>query len=38
MIRLAKGTLRPASSRWFYLVYASAPLLVVAAWLFFRRR
>jgi hypothetical protein len=38
MIRLAKGRIRPASSRWFYLVYASAPLLVVAAWLFFRRR
>ena len=38
MIRLAKGHIRPASSRWFYLVYASVPLLVVAAWLFFRRR
>jgi hypothetical protein len=38
MIRLAKGHLRPASSRWFYLVYASAPLLVVVVWLFFRRR
>lgn len=38
MIRLAKGQIRPASSRWFYLVYASAPLLVVAAWFFFRRR
>jgi hypothetical protein len=38
MIRLAKGSIRPASSRWFYLVYASAPLLVVAAWLFLRRR
>jgi Ankyrin repeats (3 copies)/Ankyrin repeat len=38
MIRLAKGQVRPASSRWFYLVYASVPLLVVAAWLFFRRR
>jgi hypothetical protein len=38
MIRLAKGQIRPASSRWFYLVYASVPLLVVAAWLFFRRR
>ncbi len=38
MIRLAKGQIRPATSRWFYLVYASVPLLVVAAWLFFRRR
>jgi hypothetical protein len=38
MIRLAKGHIRPASSRWFYLIYASVPLLVVAAWLFFRRR
>jgi hypothetical protein len=38
MIRLAKGQMRHASSRWFYLVYASVPLLVIAAWLFFRRR
>jgi hypothetical protein len=38
MIRLAKGQLRPATSRWYYLVYASVPLLVVAAWLFLRRR
>jgi ankyrin repeat protein len=38
MIRLAKGKVRPVSSRWFYLVYAAVPLLVVAAWLFFRRR
>lgn len=38
MIRLAKGQLRHASSRWFYLVYASVPLLVIAAWWFFRRR
>jgi hypothetical protein len=38
MIRLAKGQLRHASSRWFYLVYAAVPLLVVGAWLFFRRR
>jgi len=37
-IRLAKGQIRPASSRWSYLIYGSAPLLVVAAWLFFRRR
>jgi hypothetical protein len=38
MIRLAKGKIRPASSRWHYLIYATAPLLVVGAWLFFRRR
>jgi hypothetical protein len=38
MIRLAKGQVRPASSRWFYLVYGSAPLLVIGACLFFRRR
>lgn len=38
MIRLAKGKLRPAASRWFYLVYAAAPLLVVGAWLLLRRR
>jgi hypothetical protein len=38
MIRLAKGQIRPASSRWFYLIYAALPMLVIAAWLFFRRR
>jgi len=38
MIRLATGKVRPASSRWYYLAYAAAPLLVVAAWLFLRRR
>jgi len=38
MIRLAKGQLRHASSKWFYLVYALVPLLVVAAWLFLRKR
>jgi hypothetical protein len=38
MIRLGKGQIRPASSRWFYLIYAAVPILVVAAWLFFRRR
>jgi hypothetical protein len=38
MIRLAKGQIRPASSRWFYLVYAAAPLLVLAVWLYFRQR
>jgi hypothetical protein len=37
-IRLAKGQIRPASSRWFYLIYALVPILVAAAWLFFRRR
>lgn len=38
MIRLAKGRIRPAHSRWYYLVYGAAPLLIIAAWLFFRRR
>jgi len=38
MIRLAKGQVRPSSSRWFYLVYSVVPFLVVAAWLFFRKR
>jgi hypothetical protein len=38
MIRLAKGKVRPHSSRWFYLVYGTVPLLVVAGWLFFRKR
>jgi hypothetical protein len=38
MIRLTKAQIRPASSRWYYLMYAAVPLLVVAAWLFFRRR
>jgi hypothetical protein len=38
MIRLSKAQIRPASSRWFYLVYAATPLLVVIAWLVFRRR
>ena len=38
MIRLTKGKLRPASSRWHYLIYVTVPLLVVGAWLFFRRR
>jgi hypothetical protein len=38
MIRLAKGSIRPAASRWHYLVYGAAPLLVVFAWLLFRRR
>jgi hypothetical protein len=38
MIRLAKGYIRPAASRWYYLIYGAAPLLIVAAWLFLRRR
>jgi hypothetical protein len=38
MIRLAKGQIRPASSRWYYLIYAAVPIFVVAAWLVFRRR
>jgi hypothetical protein len=38
MIRLAKGSVRPAPSRWYYLVYACVPLFVVAAWLLLRRR
>jgi len=38
MIRLAKGSVRPAPSRWFYMVYACVPLFVVAAWFLLRRR
>jgi hypothetical protein len=38
MIRLAKGQMRKAPSRWSYLIYASVPILVVAAWFFIRRR
>ena len=38
MIRLTKGKIRPASSRWHYLIYVTVPFLVVGAWLFFRRR
>jgi len=38
MIRLAKSQVRPAPARWFYLVYALAPILVVATWYFWRRR
>jgi hypothetical protein len=38
MIRLARGRIQPSSSRWFYLVYTSVPLLVIAAWWLFRRR
>jgi hypothetical protein len=38
MIRLAKGQMRPAPSRWSYVIYAIVPLLVVGAWFFLRRR
>ena len=38
MIRLAKGRIRPAHSRWYYFVYGAAPLLIVAVWFFLRRR
>jgi len=38
MIRLTKAKIRPASSRWYYLIFALVPILVVAAWAFFRRR
>jgi len=37
MIRLAKGSLRPAPSRLHYLAYLAVPLLVFVAWFFFRR-
>jgi hypothetical protein len=38
MIRLAKGSIRPAASRWHYLSYVAAPILVVGLWLILRRR
>ena len=38
MIRLAKGSLRPAPSRLHYLAYLVVPLLVFVAWLLVRRR
>jgi ankyrin repeat protein len=38
MIRLAKGSLRPAPSRLHYFAYMAVPLLVVAAWFVVRRR
>jgi hypothetical protein len=38
MIRLAKGSLRPAPSRLHYLAYVAVPLLVFGAWLLVRRR
>ena len=37
MIRLAKGSVRPAPSRLHYLAYLVVPLLVVAAWFVVRR-
>lgn len=37
MIRLAKGSLRPAPSRLHYLAYLAVPLLVFAAWFVVRR-
>jgi hypothetical protein len=37
MIRLAKGSLRPAPSRLHYLAYLAVPLLVFLAWLVVRR-
>jgi len=37
MIRLAKGSLRPAPSRLHYLAYVAVPLLVFLAWVAVRR-
>ena len=37
-IRLGRGALRPKASRWQFAVYAAVPLLVLAAWLVWRRR
>ncbi|MBI5479759.1 MAG: ankyrin repeat domain-containing protein [Deltaproteobacteria bacterium] len=37
-IRLGRGALRPKASRWQYLAYAAVPVLVVVAWLVWRRR
>jgi hypothetical protein len=37
-IRLGRGALRPRPSRWQYAAYAAVPLLVLVAWLFWRRR
>jgi hypothetical protein len=37
MIRLAKGSIRPAPSRLHYLAYLAVPLLVFGAWFFVRR-
>ena len=38
MIRLAKGSLRPAPSRLHYLAYLAVPLLVFVAWFGVRQR
>ena len=38
MIRLGKGSLRPAPSRLHYLAYLAVPLLVFVAWFVVRRR
>jgi ankyrin repeat protein len=37
-IRLGRGALRPKASRWQFAAYAVVPLLVLAAWLVWRRR
>jgi hypothetical protein len=37
-IRLGKGSIRPAPSRWQYLAYAAGPALLVGALLWLRRR
>jgi hypothetical protein len=37
-IRLGRGALQPKASRWQYVIYAAVPLLVVVAWLVWRRR
>ena len=38
MIRLAKGSVRPAPSRLHYLAYLAVPLFVFVAWIVVRRR
>lgn len=38
MIRLAKGNLRPAPSRWHYMGYLVVPILVLVSWWLVRRR
>jgi hypothetical protein len=37
-IRIGRGALVPKPSRWQYVAYAAVPLLVVVAWLVWRRR
>jgi hypothetical protein len=37
-IRLGRGALRPKASRWQFAAYAVVPLLVLVAWLVWRRR